>query len=130
LRLELREAAARVVQLAAPLALALGAVGGRLRAQLDLEGFALTPPFLAFPPDLRRRRGLGVRQQTAQMTDFLDLVSAAFASDRRPAVETKTILTDFCPLGCYRPIKNINLHAKFSQKSLILIKKVTRNLPK
>jgi len=33
-------------------------------------------------------------------------------------------LADFCPLGCYRSIKNINLHAKFSQKSLILRKKV------
>jgi len=32
--------------------------------------------------------------------------------------------TDFCPVGCYRPIKYINLHAKFSQKSLILSKKV------
>jgi len=39
-------------------------------------------------------------------------------------------LTDFCPLGCYQPIKNINLYAKFSQKSLILSKKVPRNLPK
>jgi len=33
----------------------------------------------------------------------------------------------FCPLGCYRPIKNISLHAKFSQKSLILGKKVNLN---
>jgi len=41
------------------------------------------------------------------------------------------VLTDFCPLGGYRPIKNINLYyEKFSQKSLILSKMVTRNLPK
>jgi len=26
-------------------------------------------------------------------------------------------LTDFCPLGCYRPIKNVNRYAKFSQKN-------------
>jgi len=38
--------------------------------------------------------------------------------------------SDFCPLGCYRPIKNINLYAKFSIKSLILRKKVTLKLPK
>jgi len=38
--------------------------------------------------------------------------------------------TDFRPLGCYRPIKNINHYAKFSQKSLILSTKVIRNLPK
>jgi len=36
-------------------------------------------------------------------------------------------LPDFCPLGCYKPIKNINLYAKFSHKSLILSKKVTLN---
>jgi len=37
-------------------------------------------------------------------------------------------LTDFCPLGCHRPIKNINLHAKFSQKPLILSKNIKSKL--
>jgi len=29
-------------------------------------------------------------------------------------------LTDFCPLGCYQPIKNIDFFEKFSQKSLFV----------
>jgi len=37
------------------------------------------------------------------------------------------LLTDFCPLGCYRPIKNFNLYAKFYHESLIFSKKVTLN---
>jgi len=41
--------------------------------------------------------------------------------------QTLFALIDFFPLGCYRPIKNIILYANFSQKPLILSKKVTRN---
>jgi len=35
-------------------------------------------------------------------------------------LKKESVLTDFCPLGCYRPIKNINFNAKFSQKFLFL----------
>ena len=33
------------------------------------------------------------------------------------------LLTDFYPLGCYRPLKNFNLHAEFPPKSFILVKR-------
>jgi len=35
--------------------------------------------------------------------------------------------TDFCPLGCNRPIKNINFYAKFPKNPFFISKKVTLN---
>jgi len=39
-------------------------------------------------------------------------------SDKKLNFEKAAFKTDFCPLGCYRPIGNINFYAKFPQKSL------------